>query len=80
MPIHDAVAVYEPCMLGTMCPLCRLKSRCPNLAESGNDTVAGTNPDRDPEQTPGLLSALITGDKSLATRWAVSVGLFILYV
>ena len=52
--------------------LCRLKPRCPNLAESGNDTVAGTNPDRDPEQTPGLLSALITGDKSLATRWAVS--------
>jgi hypothetical protein len=50
----------------------KLRSRCPNLAESGNDTVAGTHPDRDPEQTPGLLSALITGDKSLATRWAVS--------
>jgi hypothetical protein len=49
----------------------KLKSRCSNLAESGNDTVAGTHPDRDPEQAPGLLLlAFFSGDKSPATRWA----------
>ena len=51
----------------------RLKNKCSNLAESGDDFVAGTHPDRDPEQASGLLSVFITGDKSPATRWAVSV-------
>ena len=36
--------------------------------------MAGTHPDRDPAQAPGLISALLTGEKSPAARWAVSIG------
>jgi len=42
-----------------------------SLTESSGKFVAGTHPDTNPEQAPGLFSALLTGEKALPDRWAV---------
>jgi len=44
-----------------------------SLTESSGKFVAGTHPNTNPEQAPGLFSALLTGEKALPDRWTVSV-------
>ena len=51
-----------------------------SLTESSSKFVAGTHPDTNPEQAPGLFSALLTGEKALPDRWAVSVCVCVLCV
>ncbi len=40
-----------------------------SLAEG--EYIAGAHPETNPEQAPGLFSALLTGEKSLPEKWAV---------
>ena len=44
-----------------------------SLTENSGKFVAGTRPNTNPEQAPGLFSALLMGEKALPDRWAVSV-------
>ena len=37
-----------------------------SLTENSGKFVAGTHPDTNPEQAPGLFSALLTGEKALS--------------